>query len=66
MAISHYLKILLSVSVVNDSPSIFKSMPVLFTLANNYSASDDLFDKSIYETAGDDADILLKKYLYES
>ncbi len=35
MAISHHLKMLLSVSVVNDSPSIFKNMPVLFTSAKN-------------------------------
>ncbi len=29
-------------------------MPVLFTLARNYSASEKLFEKSIRETAGDD------------
>jgi hypothetical protein len=59
IAISHYLKILLSVSVVNDSPSIFKNMPVLFTLARNYEASDKLFDELIYETAGEDAGVLI-------
>jgi hypothetical protein len=58
MAISHHLKILLSVSVVNDSPSIFKYMPVLFTLARNYSASGKSFEESIYKTAGDDEGIL--------
>jgi hypothetical protein len=58
MAISHHLKILSSVYVVNDSPSIFKDMLVLFTLARNYLASEKLFDKSIYETAGDDVDVL--------
>jgi hypothetical protein len=52
LAISCHLKILLSVSVVNDSPIIFKNMPVLFTLARNYSAS------SIYKTAGDDKGVL--------
>ncbi len=58
MAISHHLKILSSISVVNDSPSIFKNMPVLFTSAKKYSASEKLYDKSIYETAGDDAIVL--------
>jgi hypothetical protein len=56
MAISHHLKILSSVSVVNKSPSILKNMPVPFTSAKNYSASEKMFDESIYETAGDDAD----------
>jgi hypothetical protein len=36
MAICH-LKILLSIPPVNDSLSIFKNMPVLFTSAKNYS-----------------------------
>jgi hypothetical protein len=54
MATYPHLKILSSVSVVNDSPSIFKSMPVLFTPAKKYSASEKLFEESIYETAGDD------------
>jgi hypothetical protein len=58
VAISHHLKILLSVSVVNDSPSIFKNMPVLFTLARNYSASEKLFGKSICDAAGDDDGVL--------
>jgi hypothetical protein len=33
-------------------------MPVLFTLARNYSASEELFEKSIRETAGDDKGVL--------
>jgi hypothetical protein len=59
MAISHHLKILLSVSVVNDSPLIFKNLPALFTLAQNYSASEKLLKKSIHKTAGDDKGVLL-------
>jgi hypothetical protein len=35
MAICHHLKILSSIPAVNDSLSIFKSMPVLFTSAKN-------------------------------
>jgi hypothetical protein len=58
MSICHHLKILSSIPAVNDSLSIFKNMPVLFTSAKIYSASETLFDKSIYETAGDDADEL--------
>jgi hypothetical protein len=54
MAISYHLKILSSVSVVNNSPSIFKNMPVLFTSARNYSASEKSFEKPICKTAGDD------------
>jgi hypothetical protein len=45
MAISHHLKILSSVSVVNDSPLIFENMQVLFTLAKDYLASEKLFEK---------------------
>jgi hypothetical protein len=33
-------------------------LPVLFTSAKSYSESKILFDESIYETAGDDADKL--------
>ncbi len=33
-------------------------MPVLFASTKNYSASEALFDESIYETAGDDGDVL--------
>ncbi len=58
MAICHHLIILLSIPAVNDSLSIFKNMPVFFTSAKKYSASETLFNKSIYETAGDDADEL--------
>jgi hypothetical protein len=58
MAISHCLKILSSVSVVNDSPSIFKNMPFLFALGRYYSASEQLFEKSIFKTAGDDHGVL--------
>jgi hypothetical protein len=58
MAISHHLKILSSIPLVNDSPLIFKNMPVLFTSTKNYSASKSLFYKAIYEIAKDDADEL--------
>jgi hypothetical protein len=58
MAICHHLKILLSILPVNNSLSIFKYMPVLFTSAKNYSASKTLFAEPIYEIAGDDADEL--------
>jgi hypothetical protein len=58
MAISYHLNILLSVSVVNDSPLILKNLPVHFTSARNYSASEKSFEKSIYETAGDDKGVL--------
>jgi hypothetical protein len=57
MAICHHLKILSSIPAVNDSLSIFKNMAVLFTSANNYSASETFFNESIYETAGDDGDV---------
>ncbi len=59
MAICHHLKILSSIPPVNDSPLIFKNMPVLFTSTKNYSASKTLFDNAIYVIAEDDADELL-------
>ena len=43
MPICHHLKILSSIPLVNDSPLIFKNMPVLFTSTKNYSASKSLF-----------------------
>jgi hypothetical protein len=58
MAICHHLKLLSSISSVNDSCLIFKNMPVLFTSMKNYSASKHWFDKAIYEMAEDDADEL--------
>jgi hypothetical protein len=58
MAICHHLKISSSIPPVNDSPLIFKNMPVLFTSTKKYSASKTLFDKAIYEIAGDDVDEL--------
>jgi hypothetical protein len=54
MAFCHHLKILSSIPPVNDSPLIFKNMPVLFTYTKNYSASKRLFDDAIYEIAGND------------
>jgi hypothetical protein len=64
MAICHHLKILSSIPFVNDSPLIFKNMPVLFTSMKNNSASKSLFHKAIHEIAKDDADELFhsKKY----
>ncbi len=58
MAISHHLKILSSISPVNDSPLVLKNMPVLFTSMKNYSASKLLFDNAIYEIAENDAEDL--------
>jgi hypothetical protein len=58
MAISHHLKMLSSISPVNDSPLVLKNMPVLFTSMKNYSASKPLFDDAIYEIAEDDAEEL--------
>jgi hypothetical protein len=58
MAICHHLKILSSVPAVNDSFSIFNNMPVLFTNAKKISASETLFDEAIYDTAGDEGDVL--------
>ncbi len=59
MAICHHLKILSSIPPVNDSPLIFKNMPVLFTFTKTYSASKTLFDDAIYEITGDDTNKLL-------
>ncbi len=56
MAISHHLKMLSSISPVNDLPLVLKNMPVLFTSTKKYSASKTLFDNAIYEIAEDDAD----------
>ena len=47
-----------SIPPVNDSPLIFKNMPVLFMSKKNCSASKTLFDDAIYEIAEDDADEL--------
>jgi hypothetical protein len=68
MAISHHLKMLSSISPVNDSPLVLKNMPVLFTSMKNYSASKSLFDTAIYDIAEDDTEELFhsKKYLYQS
>jgi hypothetical protein len=56
MAICHNLKILSSIPPVNDSPSIFKNMPVLFTSTKNYSESKTLFEIDICEIAENDSD----------
>jgi hypothetical protein len=58
MAISHHLKMLSSISPVNDSPLVLKNMPVLFTSMKNYSESKTMFDDAIYEIAEDDAEKL--------
>jgi hypothetical protein len=58
MAICHHLKKMSSITPVNDSPLIFRNMPVLFTSTKYYSASKTLFDNAIYEIAEDDADEL--------
>ncbi len=52
------LKMLSSISPVNDSPLVYKNMPVLFTSMKNYPASKSLFDDAIYEIAEDDAEEL--------
>jgi hypothetical protein len=59
MAISHHLKMLSSISPVNDSLLVLKNMPVLFTSMKNYSASKTLFDDAIYEIAEDDATYMI-------
>jgi hypothetical protein len=68
MAICQHLKILSSIPLINDSPLIFKNMPVLFTSTKNYSASKSLFHEAIYQIAKDDTDELFhsKKWLYQS
>jgi hypothetical protein len=58
MAICHHLKILSSISPVDESPLFLKNMPILFTSIKNYSASKRSFDNAIYKTAGDKADEL--------
>jgi hypothetical protein len=58
MAISHHLKMLSSISSVNDSPLVLRNMPVLFTSVKNYSASKSLFDDTINKIAEDDADAI--------
>jgi hypothetical protein len=58
MAISHHLKMLSSISPVNDSPLVLKNMPAHFTSMKNYSASKSLFDDAIYEIAEDDTEEL--------
>ncbi len=58
MAISHHLKMLSSISPVNDSPLVLKNMPVLFTSVKNYSVSKSLFDDTINKIAVDDADAI--------
>jgi hypothetical protein len=58
MAVCHHLKMLSSISPVNESPLFLKNMPVFFTSIKNYSASKHSFDNAIYKTAGDKADEL--------
>jgi hypothetical protein len=58
MAISYHLKMLSSISPVNDSPLVLKNMLVLFTSMKNYLTSKSLFDNAIYEIAEDDAEEL--------
>jgi hypothetical protein len=53
MAICHHLKILPSVSLVNEPTFLFRKMPVLFTSIENYFASKSVFDNAIYKSAGD-------------
>ncbi len=53
MAICHHLKILSSLSPVNESPLFLKNMRVLFTWIKNYSISKRSFDNAIYITAVD-------------
>ncbi len=61
MAICHHLKILPSVSLVNEPNFLFRNMPVLFTSKANYFASKKSFDNAIYKIAGDEADELFHK-----
>jgi hypothetical protein len=61
MTICHHLKMLPSVSLVNEPNFLFRNMPVLFTSKANYFASKSSFDNAIYEIAGDEADELFHK-----
>jgi hypothetical protein len=58
LAICHHLKMLSSISLVNESLLFLKNMLVLFTSIKNYSASKRSFDNAVYKTAGDKADKL--------
>ncbi len=58
MAICHHLKMLPSVSLVNEPTFLFRNMPVLFTSIENYFPSKSSFDNAIYKIAGDEADEL--------
>jgi hypothetical protein len=58
MAICHHLKMLSSISFVNDSRLLLKNVPVLFTSTKKYSASKCLFDNAIYKIAEDVMDKL--------
>ncbi len=49
MAICHHLKMLPSVSLVNEPTFLFRKMPVLFTSIENYFASKSAFDNAIYK-----------------
>ncbi len=60
MAMCHHLKMLSSISPVNESLLFLKNMPVLFTSIKNYSASKRSFDNAVYKTAGDKADELFQ------
>jgi hypothetical protein len=64
VSISHHLKMLSSISPVNDSPLVLKNMPVLFTSSKKYLASNTFFDNAIYELAEDDADELFHSKNY--
>ena len=58
MAMYHHLKMLPSVSLVNEPTSLFRKLPVLFTSKENYFESKRAFDKAIYKIAGDKANEL--------
>jgi hypothetical protein len=58
MAICHHLKILSSISPVNDSPLILKNMPVFFTSTKKNPESKTSFDNAMYEITKNDVDEL--------
>jgi hypothetical protein len=45
---------------------ILKNIPVLFTLGTNYSASEELYNESIYKTAEDNEVLFFSQNSYTS
>jgi hypothetical protein len=54
IAICYHLKMLPASSIVNEPPSSFRKLPVLFTSKENYFESKCAFEIAIYKIAGDE------------